>query len=93
MCGGWNSDAEAKVHGAALICMVECDGGRIVLQRSRVKNAIRLRLDYLDRGIEMSTSCGDPGKAKGIGLEPGKDDKEFRLDRASLYACRSLDKW
>jgi hypothetical protein len=37
----------------------------------------------------MTAGC-DGGEENTVDLEPGADDKAFRLEKAALSACRSL---
>ena len=68
-------------------CGVECDGGGVSVERDPKGNAITIRLD--DR-IRMTIGC-DGEEDDMIDLTPGGDDKIFRLHKASLSACRSLN--
>lgn len=69
-------------------CGVECDGGGIRVKREPKTDAIVIRLE--DR-IRMTIGC-DGEEDDTVDLTPGADDKIFRLDKAELSACRSLDR-
>jgi hypothetical protein len=86
----WNDNSAG--YSAALLCMVDCDGGGLALQTSQIRNAIRVRLDYPLGRIAMSESCETPEGNDVFVLNAGKDDKEFRLDRTRANECNFLER-
>jgi hypothetical protein len=67
-------------------CQVECDGGRLVLQRS-AKDTLRLTTTHLR--VESGGGCD--GEADILDLaEPGSAETEYRLVRAKDELCRGL---
>ena len=70
-------------------CGVECDGGGVGLRREPRTGAILIDLTRYGR-IRMTRGCGDEENAAEV--EPGRDDKLFRLEIADAAVCRSLNK-
>ena len=68
-------------------CGVECDGGGVGLRHDPRTGAILIDLTRYGR-IRMTRGCGDEENAAEI--EPGRDDKLFRLEKADAAVCRSL---
>ena len=68
-------------------CGVECDGGGLGLRREPQTGAILVDLTQHGR-IRMTRGCGDEENAAEI--EPGRDDKLFRLENVEPVACQSL---
>lgn len=65
-------------------CHIDCDGGGVLLRKSKVPGAVLVDMTHI-WGLALM-SCGDDG----VEMEPltaGKDDKLFRLDPADMGAC------
>jgi hypothetical protein len=73
-------------------CGVECDGGGVDLQRDAKTGGIVISFDRLNDRIRMTVGCDADEDDKTFDLTPGADDKIFRLSRADLSACRSLNR-
>jgi hypothetical protein len=71
-------------------CGVECDGGGVyVVPRPDGS----LLVEFGDsRGIRMTAGCGDD-EDDFVMLEPGKDDKAFRLSRVPDDQCPAYAGW
>jgi hypothetical protein len=67
-------------EGAGIKCLVECDGGSVYV----VPHASHVMM-FLDR-IRMA-NCGKSFIEGGEDVTGGKDDREFRLDRADDVVC------
>jgi hypothetical protein len=67
-------------EGAGIKCLVECDGGSVYV----VPHASQVMM-FLDR-IRMA-NCGKSFIEGGEDVTGGKDDREFRLDRADDVVC------
>jgi hypothetical protein len=65
-------------------CAIACDLGLFELERSKKSGSINLILKH----IAFSDTCGDDIVYI---LEPGVDDKIFRLDPVSISQCGELD--
>lgn len=72
--------------GDEIFCVVDCDGGGVTLDKMPPAGALAVRLR--DAGIRMSRGCDDN---EGVRVEPGADDRVFRLEKAANEACRALD--
>ncbi|MFP7674292.1 hypothetical protein ACG74X_13170 [Marivita sp. S0852] len=72
----------------SVACLVACDGGEIYLRRSRIKGAILLAVDSLDR-LHVNAKCkgkdNDGAEAFMIQAEP--DDRLFLLHATSVRTC------
>ncbi|UYV35932.1 hypothetical protein N4R57_12825 [Rhodobacteraceae bacterium D3-12] len=77
--GGICNDVENGVT-----CQIDCDGGGILLRKSRTPGAVLVDMTTI-WGLALM-SCGEDG-AEMEPLTAGKDDKVFRLDAAELSAC------
>ena len=73
--------AEGK---AGLSCSVDCDGGGIMVELARDDKSTLIRLDSIRIWRNNNPQEGE------FSLSGGKDDRVFRLDRATLDKCRSL---
>jgi hypothetical protein len=85
----WRLDKQFGNRRPAIYCTVECDGGAIVIDESISKRSVYVRLDYPGGYLRMSGSCDGMALNQGFDLEPGKDDKFFRLDAESPRLCLS----
>jgi hypothetical protein len=69
-------------------CGVECDGGGVFLEK---RGDGSLLVAFGDSwGIRMSPDCGEEDE---VAIEPGADDKAFRLDPLPAAQCPPYDKW
>lgn len=76
-----------------IFCGVECDGGGVYLKK-REDGSVLVSFDDM-WGIRLLGSCGDDEEADAntVTLEPGKDDKAFRLDPLPVSQCPAYDAW
>src|SRR5262245_52748105 len=66
-------------------CYVECDGGSFSLKREAAGTAL-----LTNKGFVLLGGCGEEiEEGKEVMLEPGKDDKTFRLEGKPVAACRA----
>ncbi|MBM3543888.1 MAG: hypothetical protein FJX44_05205 [Alphaproteobacteria bacterium] len=73
----------------AIACSVECDGGGVELEpKTSDPYTLLIRLDTDYTYIRMTPGCGDESEA--IHLEPGEDDKLFKLSKVPLLLCQSM---
>lgn len=72
--------------GKDALCIRECDGGGVTLEKAADGDALVVRL--LDGGIRLG-SCVD---RKQTWLKPGADDKVFRLEKVAPGECAALEK-
>jgi hypothetical protein len=68
-----------------VLCIRECDGGGVTLEKVDGADALTVRLDD---GILMG-ACDE---RKGTWLRPGTDDKAFRLNKVAPAQCAALEK-
>jgi hypothetical protein len=74
---------------SAIACSVECDGGGVELEpKVNDPDTLFIRLDTDYTYIRMTPGCGDESEA--VALEPGEDDKLFKLVKSPLALCRSM---
>jgi len=66
-------------------CRIDCDGASFKLRPSSRAGSIRLELGHINFGDE----CG-PDDPDFFELQPGTDDKVFRLDPAARTTCVDL---
>ena len=73
----------------AIACSVECDGGGVEVEpRANDPDTLFIRLDTDYTYIRMTPGCGDESEA--VALEPGEDDKLFKLSKVPLLLCQSM---
>lgn len=78
---------ECSSHDGNIRCGVDCDGGGVTLEKS----GEGVSLSFGDSwGISLTNECGS-GDVAAPALEPGEDDKEFRLSVDK--ECPSYDNW
>jgi hypothetical protein len=68
-----------------VLCIRECDGGGVMLEKVEGADALTIRLDD---GILMG-ACDE---RKGTWLRPGTDDKSFRVNKVAPAHCAALEK-
>jgi hypothetical protein len=68
------------------LCTVDCDGGGFALEAKRGDNALFVRLGPPFHGVGLSSSCGEDTEHNVL-LNPGKDDRLFRLEKAAPGEC------
>ena len=73
--------------GDNILCVVDCDGGSVALDKMPPANSLIVRLNN-ENGITMFHDCDE---GKGVVVKAGTDDKVFRLDKVGGDACRSLE--
>lgn len=75
------------------LCVVACDGGGVSIQKVPDAEALYVYLQTPALGIRMGSSCDEQNGqvTAGVMLEPGTDDKIFRLGSAQAAACRPLE--
>jgi hypothetical protein len=77
-------------EGGAIFCGIDCDGGGFYLKRRGGGKSVLV--DFQDMwGIRLAGECGG-GEGEPTALEPGADDKSFRLD-PSAAACPEYEQW
>jgi hypothetical protein len=88
-----NSDV---AYPGANLCAVACDGGGVSIKKVGNADAIYVYLETPSEGIFVGKACGAEHDgnigASGIRLEPGTDDKVFRLDSVAVTTCQTLEK-
>lgn len=87
--GGCHHAMMEEANGEVRLgCGVDCDGGGIGIAMNKDNDATIVRLEYVrvwTHGKDL-----DDDDIEKRGLNAGKDDGMFRLDRASLDDCASL---
>lgn len=89
---GWAYSPNAPSQSRTIRCNVECDGGGVTVERDERTGDLLVRLAnmgedrklYGEGGIRMSRGCGEENT---VVVEPGRDDRIFRLTRAPLDQC------
>ena len=71
-------------------CGIDCDGGGLDITR-KLDGSVVVDLTPFGR-IRMTRSCGD-GQEDYVDLEPGKDDKTFRLYPMEQEECLAYSDW
>jgi hypothetical protein len=84
------SSGECSPWDTGIFCGVDCDGGGITLS-SQPDGSIRIGFDPEIPRLRMTIGCGEDETGQTYELTPGADDKEFRLERVDLSACKTLD--
>ena len=82
--GGHAKASDLAEGKAGLGCSVDCDGGGIRVELARDDKSTLIRLDSIRIWRNNNPQEGE------FSLSGGKDDRVFRLDRATLDKCRSL---
>lgn len=85
-----HASGPCMVREGKVFCGVECDGGGLYAKR-RDDGSLLLSFDDM-WGIRMTPDCGEE-EEDAVSLEPGKDDKSFRLDPLPASACPAYDEW
>ena len=81
---------ECGESGGKSFCGVECDGGGVYVIPQPDGS---LLVEFGDsRGIRMTAGCGED-ENDFVMLEPGKDDKSFRLARVPDAQCPAYADW
>ena len=75
--------------GRNIACMVECDGGGILVRQTGKQGQLMIDLAATG-GIRMTTSCDDE---ESVELLPGRDDKRFLLTQLPADRCPAYDDW
>jgi hypothetical protein len=84
------ASGECGQSGGKSFCGVECDGGGVYV-RPLPDGA--LLVEFGDsRGIRLTPGCGED-EENFVMLEPGKDDKSFRLARVPDAQCPAYADW
>lgn len=89
--------ADKPSQGRTIRCGVECDGGGVTIEQERDTGALIIHLANVgevaqrdgEGGRIRMAACGETDEDKTIDLEPGVDDKSFRLTKAPVQACRA----
>ena len=85
-CSVGGADANGKVVANRLSCMVDCDGGDILVTAGADPKSVTARVDGL-RVWRAGMTMEDAGADDVIA---GADDKNFRLERADISECTPL---
>jgi hypothetical protein len=81
----WNMLSCEKENRDGLRCAVDCDGGSFTLKSVSASAAL-----LTNNGFVLVGGCGDEvEEGREVFLDPGKDDKTFRLDRKPVAVCRA----
>ena len=75
------------MSGENISCVVDCDGGSVTLDKMPRASALIVRIS--EYGVRMFHDCDEE---EGVTVEPGADDKVFRLEKAELGFCKALIK-
>jgi hypothetical protein len=86
------ASGECVPRAGKIRCGVECDGGGVDLQRDAKTGGIVISFDRLNDRIRMTVGCDADEEDSTFDLTAGADDKLFRLSRADLSVCRSLNR-
>jgi hypothetical protein len=82
------ASGECTSDGENIYCGIDCDGGGVAVRRDAKSGALIVSFEDAQSYLRMSVGCGED---ETVDLTPGADDKVFRLDKASLSACRELN--
>lgn len=74
-----------------IACIVECDGGGVLVKRLKKRGEILVDLEAFGR-LRMTDGC-DEGEEGSVELEPGADDKQFLLREAAAGTCPAYEDW
>jgi len=92
---GYCNPDEDAAYTAGNFCAVDCDGGGVSIERVTNADALYVYVQTPSGGIAMETECGEErgGEigAGGMRLEPGTDDKLFRLNKVSPAMCQPME--
>jgi hypothetical protein len=76
-------------------CAVDCDGGGVSIEKVGNSDALYVYLKTPSGGVGMGPTCdvvhGGTIGGGGMRLEPGVDDKVFRLEAVPLAVCQPLE--
>jgi len=73
----------SKEDRDGVTCAVECDGGSFRLKRENANTAL-----LTNNGFVLVEGCGDEvEEQQAVTLDPGRDDKVFRLESKPLSVC------
>jgi len=73
----------SKEDRNGVTCAVECDGGTFKLKRENANTAL-----LTNNGFVLVGGCGDEvDEQQAVTLDPGRDDKVFRLESKPLSVC------
>lgn len=78
---------ECSLWEGKITCGVECDGGGVNIEKSGEGLGINFGNYW---GISLTNECGS-GDVAAPALEPGEDDKEFRLTKTN--DCPKYEDW
>lgn len=83
----WNTGM-CRPEGDALSCYIECDGGGFAVERDGAASVLlRNREGFAVESCGGGEDTAEPEELDGFRLEPGKDDKVFRLTRLTDAEC------
>lgn len=85
-----SASGECMLQDGQIFCGVECDGGGVMIDRSR-RDRLLVDLESVGR-IRMAPPCDD-GEEEGYDLLPGEDDRTFLLDGDLASACPAYEDW
>jgi hypothetical protein len=87
--------ADTPSQERTIRCGVECDGGGVSIEQERDGNLLVHLANvgealgkYGEGGRIRMAACGETDEDKTIDVEPGADDKSFRLRRAPAKECK-----
>ncbi len=83
------AEGECIAYGDGISCGIDCDGGGLGIV-AHEDGSLLVDLTPFGR-IRMTRSCGDGEDS--VDLEPGKDDKTFRLDPVPASQCPAYEDW
>ena len=63
-------------------CAIDCDGGSFTLRRENAKSVL-----LTNNGFVLMGGCGE--RSESVHLDPGADDKVFRLEERPIAVCRA----
>lgn len=75
-----------KLDGAGFTCGVDCDGGGFKVE-PEAQGSLLVRLG--SSGVRVQSGCGGDESAPEVRVEPGRDDKTFRLSPLAIAACHA----
>jgi hypothetical protein len=85
------ASGECVPRGNKIHCGIDCDGGGVDIQGDSRSGDLIVSFEDRNSYLRMTVGC-DGGEDKTVNLTPGADDRTFRLAKASLSACRRLDR-
>ena len=82
-------EAKPGTRRPAIFCTVEEDGGAVAIAKAADSDAMMLRFEPpLDR-LRM-TRKGGSSESDGVEIEPGPEDRAYRLERTDAATCRAI---